>query len=121
MPDLADRCRQSGLRGSPAIRRVASGCPFPTGWHPTPYASYARTLMRSNAKRLLAAVVLLISCASADAQDRAEYNRRGVARYLELFQSLDRDGDGAVTRSEAHGDLNFTPSFNDMDINRDGI
>ena len=24
-------------------------------------------------------------------------------------------------RSEAHGDLNFTPSFNDMDINRDGI
>lgn len=77
--------------------------------------------MRSNAKRLLAAVVLLISCASADAQDRAEYNRRGVARYLELFQSLDRDGDGAVTRSEVQGDLNFTPSFNDMDINRDGI
>jgi Ca2+-binding EF-hand superfamily protein len=77
--------------------------------------------MRSNSKRFLAAVVLLISFASADAQDRAEYNRRGVARYLELFQSLDRDGDGTVTRAEAEGDLNFTPPFNDMDINRDGI
>ena len=77
--------------------------------------------MRSNAKHLLAAVVLLISCASVDAQDRAEYNRRGVARYLEMFQSLDRDGKSAVTRAEAQLDLNFAPSFNDMDINRDGI
>jgi Ca2+-binding EF-hand superfamily protein len=77
--------------------------------------------MRSTSKRLLATAVLLISCASVGAQDRAEFNRRGVARYLELFQSLDRDGDGAVTRSEAQGDLNFLPSFNDMDINRDGI
>lgn len=77
--------------------------------------------MRSNATKLLAAAVLLISCASAGAQDRAEYNRRGVARYLEMFQSLDRDGDGAVTRAEAQLDLNFAPSFNDMDINRDGV
>ena len=77
--------------------------------------------MRSNSRRFLAAVVMLVACASADAQDRAEYNRRGVARYLDLFQSLDRDGDGTVTRAEAAGDLNFTPAFNDMDINRDGI
>ena len=77
--------------------------------------------MRSNAKHLQAAVVLLFLRANADAQDRAEYNRRGVARYLEMFQSLDRDGKNAVTRAEAQLDLNFAPSFNDMDINRDGI
>jgi len=77
--------------------------------------------MRSISQPLLAAVVLLIACAGTQAQDKAEYDRRSVAHYVELFQSLDRDGDGAVTRLETQGDLNFTPRFNDMDINRDGI
>lgn len=77
--------------------------------------------MRIASKPFLAAVAVLISCASANAQDKAEYDWRQVARYVELFQWLDRDGDSAVTRLEAQGDLNFTPRFNDMDINRDGI
>jgi hypothetical protein len=37
------------------------------------------------------------------------------------FQSLDRNGDKAVTKIESHGDLNFGPRFDDMDTNRDGI
>jgi EF hand len=77
--------------------------------------------MRTFSKPLLAAVVLAISCAGAQAQDRAEYDLRSVIRYADLFASLDRDGDGAVTQAEAQGDLNFTPRFNDMDIDRDGV
>ncbi len=70
---------------------------------------------------LLALLVLASGIPSASADDVGEYNRRSVERYLSLFQSLDRDGDRAVTWSEASGDLNFTPVFNDMDINRDGV
>lgn len=45
---------------------------------------------------------------------------RSAARYTALFQSLDRNRDGTVTRVEAKGDLSFGPVFDDMDINRDG-
>ena len=38
---------------------------------------------------------------------------------MDLFQELDRDRDGRVTRAEAAGDLNFLPAFGDMDINGD--
>jgi len=38
-----------------------------------------------------------------------------------LFQSLDRNKDGRVTLSEARGDLNLGPRFDDIDINRDGV
>jgi Ca2+-binding EF-hand superfamily protein len=77
--------------------------------------------MRNLSKPLLAAVVLAVSCAGAYAQSKAEYDLRSVIRYSELFESLDRDSDGTVTLSEAQGDLNFMPRFNDMDIDRDGI
>ena len=76
--------------------------------------------MRNISKPLLAAVVLLFSCAGVYGQDRAEYDLRSVTRYVELFNSLDRDGNGAVTQLEAQGDVNFLPRFNDMDIDRDG-
>jgi hypothetical protein len=66
-------------------------------------------------------VLLAGWAASAGADDKAEYDRRAAARYSMLFQSLDLDADGTVTRSEARGDLNFLPRFDDMDINRDGI
>ena len=69
-----------------------------------------------------AVLVLLAGWAvTAGADDKAEYDRRAAARYTMLFQSLDLDGDGTLTRSEARGDLNFGPRFDDMDINRDGI
>jgi hypothetical protein len=65
--------------------------------------------------------VLLVGAANAAGTDaRAEYELRSAERYVALFVSLDRNKDGVVVRSEAHGDLNFTPRFDDMDINRDG-
>ena len=59
--------------------------------------------------------------AGTAADDRDDYNRRAAARDLALFQSLDRDVDGAVTRLEAKGDVNFLPRFDDMEVDMDGI
>ena len=76
----------------------------------------------------LRVVPLLLLCltvsgysSAAGADDKADYDRRSAARYTALFQSLDRNGDSAVTRVEAEGDLNFGPVFDDIDINRDGV
>ena len=55
------------------------------------------------------------------ADDKIHYDQRSAARYTALFESLDRNHDGTVTRLEAQGDLNFDPVFDDMDINRDGV
>jgi hypothetical protein len=70
----------------------------------------------------IGALVLLLACAmGAGADDRSEYNRRAAARDLSLFHSLDRNGDGAVTRLEARGDINFLPRFDDMEVDMDGV
>ena len=76
--------------------------------------------MRKNwiSAAVLTALVAPLMLAQAD--DRTEYNRRAAARDSALFQSLDRNGDGAVTREETKGDLDFGPRFDDIDINRDG-
>lgn len=66
--------------------------------------------------------VLLAACvAGAAANDKLEYERRAATQDTMLFQSLDRNADGAVTRLESQGNLNFGPRFDDMDINRDGV
>ena len=75
----------------------------------------------TSACRLAGLVMLMMGAAGAGADDRSEYQRRAAERDAALFQSLDRNGDNAVTREEAHGDLNFGPRFDDMDINRDGV
>lgn len=68
-----------------------------------------------------AALALTLACAAgATADDRDDYNRRAAARDAALFQSLDRNGDGAVTRLEAQGDINFLPRFDDMEVDMDG-
>ena len=78
--------------------------------------------MSATLRQRSAAFVLTAACiAGATADDRAEYDQRAAARYTMLFQSLDRDADGVVTRAEVQGDLNFSPRFADMDINRDGV
>jgi hypothetical protein len=64
-------------------------------------------------------VLLAVSVAHAWADDKADYDKRAVARYTQLFQSLDRNADGVVTREEARGDLNLGLRFDDMDVNRD--
>lgn len=67
-------------------------------------------------------LVLLLMCAmSANADDRSDYNRRAAMRDLSLFHSLDRNADGAVTRLEAQGDINFLPRFDDMEVDMNGV
>jgi hypothetical protein len=67
------------------------------------------------------ALVAALASGHTSADDRADYERKSVARYVELFTWLDRDRGGAVSRLEAEGELNFTPVFDDIDINRDGL
>ncbi|MEJ7670271.1 MAG: hypothetical protein WKH97_16400 [Casimicrobiaceae bacterium] len=71
--------------------------------------------------RVAALVLLAVCVSSAAADDKLEYDRRAAARDAMLFQSLDRDADGTVTRLESQGNLNFGPRFDAMDINRDGV
>ena len=67
-------------------------------------------------------LALLVALAmSAGADDKSDYDRRAAARDLELFHSLDRDADGVVTRTEAWGDVNFLPRFDDMEVDMDGV
>jgi Ca2+-binding EF-hand superfamily protein len=72
-------------------------------------------------RRWPAISIALMLAAGASAQDKATYDQRNIARYVELFQTLDRDRDGTVTWSESQGDLVFTPRFNDIDVDRDGV
>jgi Ca2+-binding EF-hand superfamily protein len=76
--------------------------------------------MKTFPRRLLVTALLLVATTCVVAQDKMEYDRRNVTRYLDLFQMLDRDNDGAVSWSETQGDVNFMPRFDDIDIDRDG-
>ncbi len=70
----------------------------------------------------LAIAVLGFALNSGAAEDaKSEFDRRAAERYVSLFQSLDLDNDGMVSKAEAQGDLNFGPAFDDIDINRDGF
>jgi Ca2+-binding EF-hand superfamily protein len=69
----------------------------------------------------LAACVLLATAHAAGAQDKAAYDQRNIARYTATFAALDLDHDGAVTREEARGNLDFLPRFHDMDRDGDDI
>jgi hypothetical protein len=66
-----------------------------------------------------ATLIFLLSATVAAADDKTVYNERAAARIGVLFQALDRNADGVVTREESRGDLNFGPRFADMDINSD--
>ena len=76
---------------------------------------------RGWARYVFASLLAVTAVAGVRADDKADYDRRAAVRYMELFQSLDRNGDGAVSRDEAQGDLNFSPRFDDMDIDRNGF
>ena len=68
------------------------------------------------------ALALLMALAmSAGADDRSDYNRRAAGEDVSLFHALDRNADGAVTRLEAAGDINFLPRFDDMEVDMDGV
>ncbi|HSF21880.1 MAG TPA: hypothetical protein VLA81_07550 [Burkholderiales bacterium] len=91
-------------------------------WRRRLMTSYRRFFMNTKWAGVAGALLLLMASAmGARADDRSDYNGRAAARDLSLFHSLDRNADGAVTRAEAQGDINFLPRFNDMETNLDGI
>ena len=77
--------------------------------------------IRGLARYVFAVFLAMMAIVGVRADDKADYDRRAAVRFMELFQSLDRNGDGAVSREEAQGDLNFRPRFDDMDIDRNGF
>jgi Ca2+-binding EF-hand superfamily protein len=66
----------------------------------------------------IAAAFLVVGTGFAQAP--ADYAKRVADSYRAAFKQSDRNGDGAVTRDEARGDLLFLPQFDTMDIDRDG-
>ena len=76
--------------------------------------------MNASLRVLLATGLVAVAC-HASADDKADYQKRVATRFVNLFQELDRDRDGRVTREEANGNLNFLPFFGDMDINGDNV
>ena len=88
---------------------------------------YAEATANRLASRMpaLAAGLLVLTLAwpgsNAFAQDAAAYRERTITRFEQQFASLDLDRNAEVTRAEAHGDIDFTAAFDDIDINRDGI
>lgn len=58
---------------------------------------------------------------AAHAQERAEYERRSIARFVEMFAASDLNHSGQVTHLEVSGNVEFTAVFDDIDINRDGV
>ena len=53
-------------------------------------------------------VVAAWTAPNVDAQDKAAYQQRSIARYLDTFALLDTGRNGEVTRDEAQGNVEFT-------------
>ena len=75
--------------------------------------------MRLVSRHKAVLIFLLLSVTTTAADDKSVFNERGAAHDAALFQSLDRNADGVVSREESLGDLDFGPRFDDADINRD--
>ncbi|MFN7086235.1 MAG: hypothetical protein ACK4N4_06375 [Burkholderiales bacterium] len=71
--------------------------------------------------QLAVAVLLAMVSIAAPAADKEAYDRRVADNEMALFQQLDRDRDGRLSRDEAKGDLTLGPRFSDIDINRDDV
>ena len=67
------------------------------------------------------AVLLLAASGAAQADARTDYYQRAAKRDMAAFAARDRDQRGFLTRTEVMGDNDFSPRFNDIDINRDGM
>ena len=67
--------------------------------------------------------VMLLACVStaASADDRDDYNRRSVERFVALFRAADINKDNVVSRDEAEGTIELVDRFNDIDVTRDGF
>jgi hypothetical protein len=67
------------------------------------------------------AATLLLLAASVAADARSEYYQRNANADLARFRELDVNRNNAITREETRGDIDFTPRFDDFDVNRDGV
>ena len=67
------------------------------------------------------AATLLLPAASFAADARTAYYERNANADLARFRELDVDHNNAITREETRGDVDFTPRFDDIDVNRDGV
>jgi len=67
------------------------------------------------------AATLLLPAASFAADARTEYYQRNANADLAKFRALDVNNKNAITREETRGDVDFTPRFDDIDVNRDGV
>jgi hypothetical protein len=67
------------------------------------------------------AATLLLPAASLAADARTEYYQRNANADLAKFRELDVDRNNAITREETRGDVDFSPRFDDVDVDRDGV
>ena len=67
------------------------------------------------------ALIAMIGAVSAmaAADDREKYNERAANSDMAMFQELDLNRDGKVTRAEAKGFLAMEARFDDIDIDHD--
>jgi len=72
----------------------------------------------NRASRFMLITIALVSTL-AIADDRADYNKRSVERYVAMFDTADLNRDNAVSRLEARGTIELEAQFNDLDVNRD--
>jgi plasmid stability protein len=69
-------------------------------------------------------LTLALACsgqAVADDDLRSAYYQRAADHDRALFESLDVDRNGVLSRDETQGDLDLGPRFNDIDVNRDNL
>ena len=70
---------------------------------------------------LLAGMIAPAAALGTASSDKAAYDQSSIARYHEMFAAQDYDGSGEVTREEVQGNIDFTATFDDIDIDRDGV
>jgi hypothetical protein len=71
--------------------------------------------------RLVLTIAMTVTMQGVLANDQLTYETRVGSDLAVHFTSLDRDHDAQVSREEAAGDVYFMAVFNDIDANRDGV
>jgi len=77
--------------------------------------------MKSSLPIAIAATLLLPAASLAADDARTAYYQRNANADLARFRELDVDKNNALTRQEVRGDVDLTPRFDDIDVNRDGV
>jgi hypothetical protein len=106
----------------PVRRRVTAAKALP--WKPTIRGCRKEAFVRYSTTVAAFALVFVFAPAGAQSQaggDKAAFDQASIARYRDMFAAQDFNRSGQVTREEVHGNVEFTAVFDDIDIDRDGI